>query len=299
MTRVLLLGATGFIGAHVHRALCSHHLVEDVRSIGRQQLDLTSADVDDVRDVVQTVRPDVVVNCTGGLDGTVTDLIRWQTVTTALLLDALSDSGIRLVRLGSAGEYGPIEQGTSVLETASPAPISPYGISHLAATMLIDQARAGSRVLGVTLRVFNPIGRGSGTGSLLARAAAEFTGSDGAPVTFGSLDPFRDFVDARDVADAVVAVTTAATVRHSVYNIGTGRAVQIRDAVQRLAQMVGHSGPILESSGGAARSAGIGWTQADIGRMRTDFDWEPTRTLEDSLVDIVAGVHEPAAQGFR
>lgn len=290
MTRVLLLGATGFIGAHVHRALQAAPHVDEVVAVGRSTLELTVATVGDVTRVVDKVRPTVLVNCTGGLDGNSSDLIRWQTLTTALLLDALRDRDIRLVRLGSAGEYGAIERGTSVPETAPASPVSPYGISHLAATMLVDQASVDGHVDGVTVRVFNPIGRGSGPGSLLTRAAGEFVRArvEGGPVVFGRLDPFRDLVDARDVADAVVALVGAERTEHTVYNVGSGAAVRIRDAVHRLAEHAGYDGEVIESGGGAARSAGIDWTQADVGRIRAEFGWTATRTLDDALADILA-----------
>src|SRR6266496_1200586 len=66
----LLFGASGFIGAHVRAALEEESSVEWVTSVGRDRCDLTAATVDDLTSLLRELTPNVVVNCTGRLDGT-------------------------------------------------------------------------------------------------------------------------------------------------------------------------------------------------------------------------------------
>lgn len=295
MSRVLLFGASGFLGRHVHSALLDHPRVGDVVCPGRDQCDLVAATVGEITGLLRSQRPTAIVNCTGLLDGDTTQLMLANTVVTAKLLDAIAatDPRIRLVRLGSAGEYGPVPFRLPVAETEAARPISPYGLSHLTATRLVYTAARHGRVDGVTLRVFNPIGAGSGEAGLLGRAAAQLrhaTMRDCASVTFGPLSAYRDFVDARDVGTAVTAAVLAPRMPSRILNVGSGRAVQARAAVQALARLAGYRGDIVESGQGAARSAEISWMCADISRAMAMLGWRPVHAFEDSLTAVWAGL---------
>jgi NDP-hexose 4-ketoreductase len=209
------------------------------------------------------------------------------------------DPGIRLVRLGSAGEYGPVPHGRAVHEDDPTSPVSEYGASHLAATTLLDVATRRRRVDGVTLRVFNPVGTGQRGANLLGRAAermATALATGAGSITLGPLTSHRDFVDARDVAAAVVAVVTAPNPRVRVVNIGSGHAVTARGAVELLARVAGFRGEVREEYGGSARSAGVDWMLADIGRARNALDWQPVWRLADT-VDAIWAEMRPAVRG--
>ncbi|HWH00405.1 MAG TPA: NAD-dependent epimerase/dehydratase family protein, partial [Pilimelia sp.] len=171
--RVLLFGASGFIGAHVHRLLSADERVSEVDAPGRARHDLLAGDPADLAALIRQARPDAVINCTGALVGSAYQLIRANTGVTAALIDAVAEAApaARLVRLGSAGEYGPVPHGHAVAEDDPAAPVSEYGLSHLAGTRLIELAGAAGRVDGLSVRVFNPIGPGLAEENLLGRAA--------------------------------------------------------------------------------------------------------------------------------
>ena len=162
MTHVLVFGASGFIGRHVQDALVQDSRVDRVTAPGRSRCDLLTAEVDELASLLRQLAPDVVVNCTGRLDGTGYELLRANTLVPAKLVDAIADvdPAIRFIRLGSAGEYGPVPHGRAVAEDDPAAPVGNYGLSHLTATRLLELARAAGRAEAVTLRVFNPIGPG-------------------------------------------------------------------------------------------------------------------------------------------
>src|SRR5690606_40217788 len=67
---------------------------------------------------------------------------------TAKLIDAIAVAtpATRLVRLGSAGEYGPVPPGQAVTEDHPTNPVSAYGHSHLAATGLLHHATATGKI---------------------------------------------------------------------------------------------------------------------------------------------------------
>ena len=195
----------------------------------------------------------------------------------------------RLVRLGSAGEYGVVPHGRSVTEQDRTAPVAGYGVSPLAATRLFQLAGESGRVDAVSLRVFNPIGSGLSEENLLGRAAARLRAAvagGAAEITMGPLGAYRDFVDVQDVAALVLAVLRAPRLRHRVFNAGSGRAVTAREAVGLLAARAGFDGAVHEAGAGPQRSAAVDWIRADIDRARAELGWSPVHDLAASIKDV-------------
>jgi NDP-hexose 4-ketoreductase len=291
MSTVLVFGGSGFLGAHVVTALQGDPRVDRLLTPGRRDCDVERADSGQLGDLLRDARPDVVVCCTGRLDGTAEQLVQANTLVTAKLVDALAASApsARLVRIGSAGEYGRVPEGRPVRESDRPAPVGVYGVSHLAATRIVELAVESGRLGGVSLRVFNPVGTGLGSATVLGQAVVRLlraVDENATDVRMGPLSAYRDFVDARDVAAAVVAACFCSTAGPTL-NIASGRAVQVRDAVRLIADLVGFTGRIQEDGPGAQRSSGVDWVRADIGRAREQLGWSPTHSLEDSLGAIV------------
>jgi NDP-hexose 4-ketoreductase len=116
----------------------------------------------------------------------------------------------------------------------------------------------------------------------------------GSEVRLGPLDAVRDFVDARDVAAAVLAAAGAPAAPHAVLNIGSGAGVPARTLVKELIAVTGYAGPVHEDSAGSARSGDLDWQQADIGLARADLGWQPRRDLAASLADLWEATRAPA-----
>ena len=215
----MVLGASGFLGRHVRQQARAAGL--DVITAGRSPLpdspahcliDLGAQDPARLAGTLFTLAPDVVVNCAGATAGPPEALAAVNVTGTYDLVRAMLMAGhpTRLVHLGSAAEYGPGEPGTAVAESAPPRPASAYGATKLAGTHLVELGRAAG-LDAVVLRVFNPVGPGAPDGILPGRLVCEFRRAltDGSQVQLGPLDAVRDFVDARDVADAVIAAALA------------------------------------------------------------------------------------------
>ncbi|KAF4405800.1 MULTISPECIES: NAD(P)-dependent oxidoreductase [Streptomyces] len=306
--RVLLLGANGYIGRHVADRLLADPAVQ-LTALGRGddadvRFDLASGSPGALTRFLDAVHPGVVVNCAGATRGGARDLTRHNTVAVATVCESLRRSrcGARLVQLGCASEYGPAQTGSSTAEDAVPRPGGPYGVSKLAATELV----LGSDLDAVVLRVFSPVGPGTPAGSPLGRLAEAMRramqAGDG-ELRAGGLGVQRDFVDVRDVARAVHAASLSAA--QGVVNIGTGRAVRLREAAGVLARVAGFGGVVQEvdivsQRGGSGPGGdhppgppahpypdGCGsWQQADVRTARDRLGWRPRIGLEESLADI-------------
>ncbi|MCK2214734.1 NAD(P)-dependent oxidoreductase [Actinomadura sp. ATCC 31491] len=280
MSTVVVFGATGFLGRPVAELLEGDARVTRLVRPRRAELDLLTAAPADVADLLAAARPAAVLNCVGRLSGGYDELLRGNAGVAAVLLEAvaLAVPRARLVRLGSAAEYGPALPGARQREDGPARPTGAYGISHLAGTLLVERAR---EVDAMSLRVFNPVGPGVSAGNVLGRVL-ELIGAATGDVEVGPLGAVRDFVDVRDVARAVVRAAFAAEPAERVVNVGSGRAVLVREAVALLAEATGFTGEIRESAPAPGRSD-ADWSQADTGRAERVLGWRATVPLTESI----------------
>ncbi|GGO50031.1 reductase [Streptomyces daqingensis] len=261
--RVLLLGASGYLGRFVADRLLADPAVQ-LTALGRDddadvRFDLATGSPGALTRFLDAVHPGVVINCAGATRGGARELTRQNTVSTATVCESLrrSTCDARLVHIGCAAEYGPSQAGSSTGEAATPRPGGPYGVSKLAATELV----LASGLDAVVLRVFSPAGPSTPAGSPLGRLADGMRRAmqqGDSELRLAGLSVQRDFVDVRDVARAVHAASLSAA--QGVINIGTGRAVRLRDAASVLARVAGYGGALyeLEASGGPGAGASGG-----------------------------------------
>ncbi|MFI9240505.1 NAD-dependent epimerase/dehydratase family protein [Streptomyces sp. NPDC053079] len=304
--RILVLGATGFLGRHAAerlRALPGARVLDGGRAPGSAlPLDLAGADPGHLAAVLREAAPDAVVNCAGAVGGSALALTAVNARGPAALCEALHAAApdARLVHLGSAAEYGPSDGHRPVAEADPARPLGLYGASKLAGTLAVT----GSGLDAVVLRVFNPVGPGAPAASLPGRLAQELhrAGPDGR-VRTGDLSAYRDFVDARDVADAVVRAVTAPRPLPGVLNVAGGTARPVRDVAEGLLRAAGFAGAaadrIDEGGDGSPRSAAVPWQQADITAAARALEWVPRHRLEDSLADLWAEARGRPAEPVR
>ncbi|WP_166026997.1 NAD-dependent epimerase/dehydratase family protein [Streptomyces chilikensis] len=307
--RVLVLGSTGYLGRHVVEHLRASFPGTPVLGAGRSsgadvRVDLAADRPDEVGEALAAVTPDVVVNCAGATAGDAVTLAETNARGPAVLCAALrrASPAARLVHLGSAAEYGPGVPGSRVRESAATRPLSPYGATKLAGTVAVT----ASGLDAVVLRIGNPVGPGAPPGGLPGRVTAMLRRAapgPGAVLRLGDLSAFRDFVDVRDVARAVVLAATAGGPLPPVLNIGGGDAVPVRELVHGLARAAGFQGRIEEDAGDAAlsaRSKDVSWQCSSIEAAGQALGWRPRYPLEESVAELWAAADPaPAAGGGR
>lgn len=295
--RILVLGFTGYLGAHVTerlRALPGALVLAGGRSGADLDVDLAGVRPEQLAKTLAGAAPDTVINCAGATGGDAVTLAEVNARGPAVLCAALREAApaARLVHLGSAAEYGPGTPGAPVTEAAATCPTGPYGATKLAGTVAVTT----SGLDAVVLRVGNPVGAGAPPTGLPGRIAALLreAGSDPeAVLRLGDLSACRDFVDVRDVARAVVLAATAPGPLPPVLNIGGGRAVPARDLVRNLAALAGFRGRIEETTAGSLRSAAVSWQCSDITAAEEALGWRPAHTLDDALAALWEGGRTP------
>ena len=197
---------------------------------------------------------------------------------TQLLLEACSGRPIeRFVYASSSSVYGD-DVPMPMREDARPQPVSPYGVTKLAAEQLCHLYHVGYSVPTVSLRYFTVYGPRQRPDMAFRRFFSAAV--KGAPITqYGDGRQTRDFTY---VADAVTATVAAATRGKpgGVYNIGGGTRVELIEVFELIRKMTGQPLRVerLDPQRGDMRD-----TYADTARARADLGFSPTVTLEQGL----------------
>jgi UDP-glucose 4-epimerase len=183
----------------------------------------------------------------------------------------------RFVYASSSSVYGDAVS-IPMREDALPQPISPYGVTKLAAEQLCYLYHVSYGVPAVSLRyftVYGPRQRPDMGFYRFLRAALR-----GEAITvFGDGEQTRDFTYVDDVAAATVAAATRG-VPGSVYNIGGGSRVSINGVLELIGRVSGKPIRILLSD---VQKGDMRHTFADTSRARADLGFVPGVDLEQGL----------------
>jgi UDP-glucose 4-epimerase len=197
---------------------------------------------------------------------------------TQILLEACLGLPIeRVVYASSSSIYG-----DSVVlpmrEDALPQPVSPYGVSKLAAEQLCYLYHVNHGLPTVSLRyftVYGPRQRPDMGFHIFLRAAVL-----GTPITvYGDGEQTRDFTFVTDAVSATIAAATRG-VPGRVYNIGGGSRVSINQVLDMIGRVSGRR-PVLR--GDSVQKGDMRHTYADTSRARADLGFTPAVGLEEGL----------------
>ena len=288
--RYVVTGAAGFIGSHLAHALVArgHDVLgidsfTDYYDIAAKEENAEGLDVarlDLARDELDLKGFDGVFHLAGqpGVRsfGDVLELYLTRNVLASQrLFEAAARDRVRVVFSSSSSIYGEAEAYPTPEDTP-PRPISPYGITKLAAEHL---ARATATSFGldvVVLRYFNAYGPRQRPDMAFTRIA--FALAEGRPFDlFGDGRQSRSFTYAADVVDATISAMDRGS---GTYNVGAGTEVSIGEAIGMFERLAGRALDVREHPAvpGDQRR-----TKADTSRIRDELGWRPTTALEDGL----------------
>ncbi|CAM3847277.1 NAD-dependent epimerase/dehydratase family protein [Smaragdicoccus niigatensis] len=199
---------------------------------------------------------------------------------TRRLLEAVVASGNRakIVNASSSSVYGDVGE-SPVTEDRATNPLSPYGVTKLAAEQLVSAYAHGHGIDAVSLRYFTVYGPSQRPDMAFARMCTRI--HQGLPIeVFGTGDQVRDFTYIDDVVRATILAWQRPTPTASIINIAGGSAVSLNDCIDVLAGLHGEAVERIthpHSRGDARR------TNASTARAAELLGWFPLVSIETGL----------------
>ena len=303
--RILVTGASGFVGRHLLRALRERGdevIAAGHASDGEEFVALNLTDAENVRAVVDVARADVVYHLAA--QTFVPEAISAPATTyetnimgTARLFDALhaaaNNDGAavpRVILVSSAEVYG--KRPNSDLpfrETLAPLPLNAYAASKVAQEAIGLAAFHTHGLPVIMTRAFNHIGPGQDDRFVVSSFARQLAAiAAGAPrlLLVGNLEAERDFLDVRDVVDAYIALARTG-IPGEIYNICSGKPLKIKELLRQLVT-IAHVPVEIREDPARMRPVDIPISFGDNAKLRGATDWAPTRPLAETLRAIFA-----------
>lgn len=294
MKRVVLTGASGFIGACCMEVLLKQSFeVHAVSSSGRfhsysRQVEWHHADLHNAEHVLRlmmAVQPHYLLHLAWdvrhGISLHSLENMRWVKSSLSLLQAFIDAGGKRVVMAGSCAEYdwnyGYLREDLTPIK-----PKNLYGICKNALYTIVTAAGDQSETSTAWGRLFFLYGPGEKTGRLVPAVVTALLRGEVADCTHG--EQIRDYLYVKDAAEALVELL-ASDVRGAV-NIASGQPLKIKEIIKLAAETTGR--PDLVRLGALTLSEEEPpFMLANTRRLNEEVGWFPRYSLDEGLKETV------------
>ncbi|MGE5096454.1 MAG: NAD-dependent epimerase/dehydratase family protein [Betaproteobacteria bacterium] len=293
--KVLLSGASGFVGSYVLRQLLAHGdaevaaLVREPAKAWRIQdevgrVRVLRAGLEDgamLEEAIGAFRPSHVVHLAWsgvlGRDRNAPAQHVNAYRTMRLLELALAAGARHFIGLGSQAEYGPCAARTD--ESTPTAPTTMYGAAKLASCIMASRLCDVSGARFAWLRLFSSYGPRDNPEWMIPYLTLKLLHGERPAVT--AAEQLWDYLHVEDAAAAVVAVTRTESAS-GIFNLGSGSARRLRDIIETVRDAID---PALPVGFGEVpyRPDQVMHLEADIGRLSRATGWRPRVDLVEGL----------------
>ncbi len=304
--RVVVTGATGFLGGHVLNVLRAAlatvvAVVQQKRSASRQNsLDDAAIETfwfehpDEMVASVRAARPDYVIHLHAAITtersaAAVQSTLEGNLLPSLELMVACAEMKVqRLILLGSGEEFGPVS-GPFDDQTAVD-PSSPYGASKAAIT---GYAKMFHRAFGLPVVVLRPsviYGPFQAPRMLIPQIMTSLAERKEVSVTEGRQT--RDFIYVEDVAAGILAALVAENIDGHAFNLASGEVVTVRDCLGRIEKITGQSG-LIQYGAIPYKVGEIFFYEPVAETSFAALGWRPAVTLDEGLARTWASITHP------
>lgn len=303
--KVLVTGGAGFIGSHlVDRLVREGYPVRIIDNLSSGKLENIQHHIDTnkVEFIQGDIRDAELVNKSVDAVGFVVHLAAIISVPFSVenpdltfdvniqgthnLLVAATEKGVeKFVFISSCAVYGDPEA-NPVTENMKTNPISPYAESKLIAERYCLSYNQSNQLKTVVLRFFNVYGprQSMNAYSGVITLFINKVNQKEPLIVYGDGSQTRDFVNVRDIVDAILAAMRNEKAEGEVFNIGSGKPTSINE----LAKTVLELGNVdLEIKYEKHRTGDIEHSLADITKARKLLGYEPKVNLSDGLRELI------------
>ena len=292
--RILVTGASGFLGAHVVKAagdqsLQVHALVRassDTRrlkwlapGLGRENIhsaDLTEQN--EVNNLLKVIQPDLVVHSAAyGVDYTQQDLIKAIDINvkaSAHLHKLCQQHGVAgFINVGTSYEMGHCRVAITPETPLKPAGI--YGTTKAAQTLIVSEQARVSSLSTVTVRPFTLFGPLEGDNKLVPQLLNACQSGTPLPLTPG--EQLRNFTYVADIAEAIIRISVTPRIDElGVIHLNSDQNLSLKEFGAKVASVCGapkellnwgasnyRSGEMMQNTGPDTPSRWLSLTRID------------------------------------
>jgi GDP-4-dehydro-6-deoxy-D-mannose reductase len=309
MKKVLITGASGFVGSHLIEYLLQNENMYEIHGTYNSQLPSNPQDnvtfhqvnflnKDNVNELIKNVQPEVVYHLAG--QASIPDSIKNPVETfhinvdsqlnlfTSLLENKMLDTKILLIT--SADVYGLITPEDLPVDEETPfRPANPYAVSKITQDYLGQQFYLSYKLPVIRVRPYNHIGTRQSPKFVVsdfAKQTAEIEKNKREPILMvGNLESRRDFTDVRDIVRAYVAALEKGDVG-DVYNIGSGVSHSVSEILDMLLSL---STTKIEVKIDHARfrPAEVPEVVCDVSKFHGKTGWKPEISLDQTIKETL------------
>ncbi len=307
MSRVLVIGGAGYIGAHVAHDLVTAgyevRILDDFSNGLASRIagitDVHRADVLDRKAVFQAMKGvDSVIHLAAkkAVGESVENPLKYYDNNVGGMINVLAamsaESVKRIVFSSTAAVYAPNDK-DSISEDDPTDPLSPYGATKLLSEEIITAVGKAEGLSSISLRYFNVVGAGAdhlGDNSrdnlvpkvfqaLEEGKSPEIYGDD-YPTPDGSC--IRDYIHVSDLSKSHLAALSAIENRElrEVYNVGSGSGYSVHEVIRQIEQSIGRS---TNSRVVGRRAGDTPKLIAGVAKIERDLGWKPEKSLKEMI----------------
>jgi UDP-glucose 4-epimerase len=308
MSKVLVTGGAGYIGAHVAAELLkagySVRIYDDFsnglhKRVDGNFRDIVEGDILDREKLIHAMHGvDAVIHLAAkkAVEESVKNPLKYYENNvggTLNLLAAMTVKGVKkIVFSSSAAVYSPNDK-DAVEESDPTVPLSPYGATKLLSEELITTVGNAEQISHISLRYFNVVGAaipafGDNSKDNLVPKVFLALKNGKRPQIYGTDYPtpdgtcIRDYIHVQDLALAHVAALkkTESGFVSSIYNVGSGKGYSVREMMDQLSATIGKDINPEESPARAGDSPKL---IASTAKIERELGWKPTATLKEMI----------------
>jgi nucleoside-diphosphate-sugar epimerase len=285
--RVLVTGATGFLGKNILKKLEEKNIpfigISKGGSDKVESVDLTN--IEEITSFFQNHEVSTVVHASALVDlsrdyQTTIDCVENNLIATINLLEASKNQkNIKFILISSEEVYG--ANVPPYRESQTPLPPSPYAVSKVACENYLRYFSHQNEINSVVLRMSTMYGPHMPQNKFFSQVIAKALSNEPIPMNSGRNK--RDYLFVDDAVDAILkTIWKDAGELFSIINIGNEKSISLSEFVEKVIEIVGSHSVIQYGAIPDRITESDNWF-VDLAKARTELSWEPSTTISQGI----------------